>query len=211
MDNVNVVNAVADVKVAEAAMEMLSESAGKSRKPSSRFKSLLKGGVMAAVLLGATVGGVSEASAQSPVSQWLSLMPVNGGVQRFDQNRDGKVDAISYDINRDGRVDAFRLDVNLGGYLDAVALDTDYNGIFNEYIIDIDRNGVLDTAFVDNNQDGHMDVMGFDPNGTGYYSGWKSLAAPAQQGRPYKYVPSGPYIGNLMTQMSNIESLWTKF
>jgi len=59
MDNVNVVNAVADVKVAEAATEMLPERAGKSRKQCSRFKSLLKGSVVAVVLLGATVGGAS--------------------------------------------------------------------------------------------------------------------------------------------------------
>ena len=59
MDNVNVVSAVANVKVAEAATEMLPQRTGKSCKPSSRFKSLLKGGVAAAVLLSATVGGAS--------------------------------------------------------------------------------------------------------------------------------------------------------
>lgn len=131
----------------------------------------------------ATTGVASEASAQSPVAHWLSYMPVNGGVQWFDANRDSWVDVILYDTNRDGLVEAARVAGNLDGYLNAVALDTDRNGVWNEFIFDTNRDGVLDQATVDSNGDGHMDMVGYDPNRTGYFSGWTSLSPPASSGQ----------------------------
>jgi hypothetical protein len=189
MDNVNVVSAVANVKVAEAATEMLPQRTGKSCKPSSRFKSLLKGGVAAAVLLSATAGVVSEASA-STVNDWLNNMPVNGGSQ-YDTNRDGRVDHITYDTNRDRRLDAERHDTNNDGYLETVLLDANLNGLWDQVISDTNGDGTLDTARVDNNEDGAFDMVGFDLNRTGYYSGWTSLSHHAQQGNTTRLEPNG--------------------
>lgn len=150
-------------------------------KSHSIYRRFLPGLLM--LLLGvafATTGVVSEVSAQSPLDQWLSYMPANGG-QQSDTNGDGVVDVIYYDTNGDGLVEAARMDTNLNGYLNVVALDKDRNGVFDEYIDDTNRDGVLETAYVDNNQDGHLDRVGYDLNGTGYYSGWTYLSPPAQQ------------------------------
>jgi hypothetical protein len=121
----------------------------------------------------ATTGVVSEASAQSPLFQWLRLMPVNGG-QHHDLNRNGRVDIIFYDVSRNGRIDAVRMDSNSDGWLDVVALDTNGDGVFDEIFRDTNRDGVLN-ALVKRFPNGQS-YAAHDLQGYGYFSGWTASA-----------------------------------
>jgi hypothetical protein len=88
-------------------------------------------------------------------------------VQEFDNNKDGRVDAIIADTDRDGDPDVYQYDSNNDGIMDMTAYDVDDDGDMDQREYDRNGDGKIEEVRLDSDGDGDDDLVQLDQNKDG--------------------------------------------